>query len=77
MVPESPGGGGGVLRYFHTYTGLGHFLGFQILNFSIFLDFQEKNVYFLGYKDFLDIFWGNHKIRLYLGTISMHFRVFS
>ena len=23
----------------------------------------------------MDIFWGHHKIRLYLGVISMHFRV--
>ena len=28
--------GGGVLRYFHTYVGSGHFLGFKILNFNIF-----------------------------------------
>ena len=25
----------------------------------------------------MDIFWGHHKIGLYLGVISMHFRVFS
>ena len=25
----------------------------------------------------MDIFWGHHKIGLYLGFISMHFRVFS
>ena len=25
----------------------------------------------------MDIFWGYHKIGLYLGFISMHFRVFS
>ena len=24
----------------------------------------------------MDIFWGHHKIGLYLGVISMHFRVF-
>ena len=28
--------GGGVLRYFHTYVGSDHFLGFKILNFNIF-----------------------------------------
>ena len=33
------GGGGGVLRYFHTYVGSGHFLGFKILNFNIFFFF--------------------------------------
>ena len=31
--------GGGVLRYFHTYVGSGHFLGFKILNFNIFFYF--------------------------------------
>ena len=51
-------GGGGVLLYFHTYVGSGHFLGFQILNFNIILGFQ-KNEYFLGYEDFVDIFWGS------------------
>ena len=28
--------------------------------------------YFLGYEDFVDIFWGHHKIGLYLGVISKH-----
>ena len=34
---------------------------------------------FLRYEDFVDIFFegGHHKIGLYLGVISMHFRVFS
>ena len=27
--------------------------------------------------DFVDIFWGHHKIEQYLNVISMHFRVFS
>ena len=31
----------------------------------------------MGYEDFVDIFGGHHKIGLYLGVISMHFRVFS
>ena len=34
-------------------------------------------IYFLGHEDFEDIFWDHHKIGLYLGVISMHFRVFS
>ena len=29
-----------------------------------------------GYEDFVDIFRDHHKIGLYLGVISMHFRVF-
>ena len=45
----------GVLRYFLTYVSSDHFLGFKILNFNIFWGFQ-KNVYFLGYEDFVDIF---------------------
>ena len=27
-----------------------------------------------GYEGFVDIVWGHHKIGLYLGVISMHFR---
>ena len=34
--PRGVGGGGEVLRYFHTYVSSGHFLGFKILNFNIF-----------------------------------------
>ena len=37
------------------------------MNFNTFLGFQ-KNKYFLGYGDFVDIFWGRHKICLYLGS---------
>ena len=32
------------------------------------------NIFFVS--DFVDIFLGHHKIGLYLGVISMHFRVF-
>ena len=64
---------GGTL-HFCTYVGSGYFFGFKILNFNIFWGFQ-KNKYFLGYEDFVDIFLGyHHKIGLYLGVISMHFR---
>ena len=59
-------------------------MGLKILNFNILGGFQE-NEYFLGYEDFVDIFFflggggwgGHHKIGLYLEVISMHFRVFS
>ena len=40
----------------------------------------QKNKHFLGgrgYEYFVDIFRRHHKIELYLGVISMHFRVFS
>ena len=53
---------------------------FKILNFNI-LGWGggggQKNENSFGYEDFVDIFWGHHKIGLYLGVISMHFRVFS
>ena len=65
-----------VLRYFHTYVGSGHFLRVQNFEFQYFLGFSDSE-YFLGYGDFVDIFWSHHKIGLYLGLISMHFRVFS
>ena len=54
---------------------LGSFFVVQNFEFQYFWGFQ-KNKYFLGYEDFVDIFWGHHKIGLYLGVISMHFRVF-
>ena len=67
---------GGTLTFLYIRR-LGLFFGFKILNFNIFGGFQ-KNKYFLGYEDFVDIFLGcHHKIGLYLGVISMHFRVFS
>ena len=44
---------------------------------SIFVGFFQKNESSLGFEDFVDIFGGHHKIRLYLGFIYMHFRVFS
>ena len=37
----------------------------------------QKNEYFWGYEDFVDIFGVYHIIGLYLRVISMHFRVFS
>ena len=35
------------------------------------------NIFFFWYEDFVDIFWGHHKIGLYLRVISVHLRVFS
>ena len=49
------GGGTLIFSYIHRLRIFG---GFQ------------KNEYFLGYEDFVDIFWGHHKIGLYLGVIS-------
>ena len=50
------GGGGDVILYFHTYVGAGIFWGVQIFEFQFFSGFQ-KNEYFLGYEDFVDIFF--------------------
>ena len=36
----------------------------------------QRNEYFWGYEDFVDIFGVYHIIGLYLRVISMHFRVF-
>ena len=53
------GGGGGVLKYFHTYVRrLRSFLGGKKKNFNFFWCFQ-KNKYFLGFEDFVDIFFGS------------------
>ena len=68
--------GGGILWQFHIYVGSGHFWEFKIVNINIFGGFQKSN-FFGGYEDFVDVFCGHHKIGLYLGVISMHFRVIS
>ena len=70
------GGGGGGTLIFSYIRCLRSFLGFKILIFNILGGFQ-KNKYSFGYEAFVVIFWGHHKIGLYLGVISMYFRVFS
>ena len=74
-IAQGGGGGGGTLIFLYIRR-LGLFFGVKILNFNIFGGFQ-KNEYFFGYEEFVDIFLGHHKIGQYLGSISMHFRVFS
>ena len=54
------GGGGGTL-IFSNIRRLGSFFLFKILNFNIFGGFQ-KNKYFFGYEDFVDIFGGSSQI---------------
>ena len=51
-------------------------MGVKILNFDIFGGFQKNDIFF-GMKILWIFFFGHHKIGLYLGVISMHFRVFS
>ena len=60
---------GGYSWNFCTYVGSGYIFGFKILKLNIFGVFK-KTKYFLGYEVFVDIFG------LYLGVISMDFRVF-
>ena len=67
-------GGGGSLIFSHKHR-LGLFFGFKILNFNIFWGFQ-KNEYFWGYEDFVDIFGGSSQNWASLRVISKHFRVF-
>ena len=65
---------GGILIFSYIHR-LGSFFWVQNFEFQHFWGFSEK--YLFGYIDFVDIFWGDHKIGLNLGIISMHFRVFS
>ena len=74
MLGGGGGGGGGTLIFSYIHR-LRSFLGSNF-EFQYFLGFQ-KNEYFLGHEEFVAIFWGHHKIGLYLEVISMHFRVFS
>ena len=60
-----PPGGGGTLTFSYIHR-LGPFFEFKILNFNILGGF--KKITFWGYEDFVDIFWGHHKIGLYLGS---------
>ena len=52
------GRGGGYSDILIHIRWLGSFFWFNILNFNIFLGFQ-KNDYFWGYEDFVDIFGGS------------------
>ena len=65
---------GGTLIFSHICS-LGYFLGFKILNFNILGGFQ-KNEYFWGHEDFVDIFLESSQNLASLRVISMHFRVF-
>ena len=70
----SPGGGTLIFSYIRR---LGPFFGVKNFEFRYFLGgFWKINIIF-GYENFVDIFWGLHKIGLYLEVISVHFKVFS
>ena len=55
QIPVGGGGGGGT-QIFSCIRSLGLFFGAQKFEFRYFLGFQ-KNKYFLGYDDFVDIFF--------------------
>ena len=71
MAWDSPGGGGGYSDVLYTRR-LESLFGGSKFRMSIFLGVFRKINIFWGMK----ILW-MHKIGLYLGVISMHFRVFS
>ena len=59
--PEGGGGGGGTL-IFSYICRRGSFYGVQHIIFQYFWEFSEKLIFFLsflGYEDFVDIFWGS------------------
>ena len=76
FYPRGGGGGGGGTLLFSYIRRLESCFGVQNFWISIFLGGFRKKRIFWGYEDFVDIFWGHHKIGLYFGVISMHFRVF-
>ena len=71
------GGGGGGTLIFPYIRRLGSFFLVQNFEFQYFLGVFRKINIFLGMKILLIFLGGHHKIGLYLGVISMHFRVFS
>ena len=69
-------GGGGIL-IFSCICRLKLFLWGQNFEFQYFCAFSEKNNIFGGMKLLWLFLGGHHKIRLVLGVIYIHFRVFS
>ena len=52
------------------YPGVGGTLNFlYIRRLELFFAVQNFEFHFLGYEDFMDIFWGHHNIYLFLGVI--------
>ena len=71
------GGGGGGTLIFSYLRRLGSFFGGSKFLISIFWGVFRKITIFRGMQILWIYIWGHHKIRLYLGVISMHFRLFS
>ena len=76
MIVANPAVFNQVSLIFSYIRRLEPFSGFKILSFSIFGSFQ-KNYFFLGYDEMVDIFRGSSQIWTVLGVISIHFRAFS
>ena len=71
------GGRGDLIYHTCVGSGLGPFLGSKFLiSFFFWGGGGQKNEYFFGYEDFVDIFGGHHKIGLYLGVIFCIFGSF-
>ena len=71
MAARSQGGGGGT-QIFSYIRKLGPFFGVQNFEFRYFLGFQKNN-FFWGYENFVDIFWGSsHNWTIFRG----HFYIF-
>ena len=71
------GGGGGGTLIFSYVRRLGLIFWVQYFEFQCFWGVFRKMNILLGMNLLWMFFWGHHKIGLYLGVISMHFRVFS
>ena len=92
-VRNAPGGRGGGSLIFSYIRRLRSFFLIQNFDFQYFSGFSDKRIFFFLHVDFVDIVvfvclfffvffflgggGGHHKIGLYLGAVSMHFRVFS
>ena len=76
LVRCGPRGEGGTVKFSHIRR-FGSFFLVQNFEFQDFLGVFRKIIIFFGMKILWIIFWGPHKIGLYLVVISMHFRVFS
>ena len=61
-------GGGYSDMFILAYIGSGHFLGFKILNLTIFGGFP-KSEYFWGHEVFVDIFWVITKLDYIYGSL--------
>ena len=74
--PPVPWGGGGTLILSYIRR-LGSIFWVQYFEFQYSWGFQKNEYFGGGMKILWNFLEGHHKIGLYLGVISMHFRVLS